>query len=351
MNKLLKLASDLRKDLVMPELPLVVGELGKWDWPLYVNNPNGTEPLNYNFRKILSFIPNSLCVSSEGLPRLSIEKDPHFSAEGQLILGKRYAKALLPSLHSVQASKPKYDDNTIVLYNTLEQSVRDSSFLSLVYDINQLESNVSSTKNKFMYVSDFMRYQEDSVFKKRDIQNILTAWSDGVIVGYSWNIKGMYSDEHGLDKNGKDYDLAYEILSNPDRETNKTLDWFLDMCDFYVIPVLKELNIPIVFSPLHEAKVEKYWWGKHIGAENYKKLYRLIVDYLRNNDVDNVIYSWSVNDMDYSYYPGDDYVDVFSIEGDKQNYDKGLEYKNTLNKLSEIFGNAIPSGKIVILTE
>lgn len=86
--KLQKLVADLREDLGDATLPFIVGELAHW-------RINGTsDAFNEMLRKIPEHIPYSYCVSSAELVPLINEKDPHFSADSQIILGRRYAEAV-----------------------------------------------------------------------------------------------------------------------------------------------------------------------------------------------------------------------------------------------------------------
>lgn len=85
--KLQKLVADLREDLGDEKLPFIVGELAQW-------RTNGTSgAFNEMLRKIPQHIPYSYCVSSDELVPLMNESDPHFSADSQIILGRRYAEA------------------------------------------------------------------------------------------------------------------------------------------------------------------------------------------------------------------------------------------------------------------
>lgn len=86
--------------------------------------------------------------------------------------------------------------------------------------------------------------------------------------------------------------------------------------------------IPIVYRPLHENNGSWFWWGAtHATSDEYKELYRYIVDYLTEvKDVRNVLFSYSPNGTfggDLSTYletyPGDDYVDVLGYDA----YDNG----------------------------
>lgn len=91
-QKLISLVKDLREDLNLPELPIVVGQISQWNW---TKREAGTVPFNQMIKKVSSFIPHSDWVSSKGLGWYKDEKDPHFNTEAQLLLGKRYAKKVL----------------------------------------------------------------------------------------------------------------------------------------------------------------------------------------------------------------------------------------------------------------
>lgn len=96
MGKLQKLISDLRTDLGMNELPVVVGQISRWDG--WTKRPEGTKAFNEMIKTVSDFIPNSDFVSSEGIKPYNDEFDPHFDTGGQLILGKRYAYKVIDLL-------------------------------------------------------------------------------------------------------------------------------------------------------------------------------------------------------------------------------------------------------------
>ena len=86
MAKLQKLVADLREDLGDTKLPVIVGEIAEW-------RVNGTsDAFNKMLRTVPRHIPYSYCVSSRELVPLINENDPHFSADSQIILGRRYAE-------------------------------------------------------------------------------------------------------------------------------------------------------------------------------------------------------------------------------------------------------------------
>lgn len=92
MNKLKKLASDFRKDLGNENIPFIAGEIGQWHQYASVFNPI--------INTISENIPLSDCVSSKGAERRSTLQDPHFSRDGELLLGKRYAEKVKKMIYN-----------------------------------------------------------------------------------------------------------------------------------------------------------------------------------------------------------------------------------------------------------
>ena len=94
-SQLSEFVKNLRKDLNVPNVPFIAGELS------YLRG-NGTGSTNFNnmIRNIASFIPNSDWVSTEGLSTIE-EDQTHFNRESQLILGERYADKILKLTYKI----------------------------------------------------------------------------------------------------------------------------------------------------------------------------------------------------------------------------------------------------------
>lgn len=82
-----RIMSDLRKALDTPDAVVVAGQIAQW--------MECHREFNERIRRIAEVLPNSTWVSSEGLGMLKERSDPHFSRDGQLILGERYAEKIL----------------------------------------------------------------------------------------------------------------------------------------------------------------------------------------------------------------------------------------------------------------
>lgn len=81
----------------------------------------------------------------------------------------------------------------------------------------------------------------------------------------------------------------------------------------YISILLKELrdqNVPVIWRPLHEAAGGWFWWGAK-GAAPCKKLYQLMFDRMvHHHGLNNLIWVWTREPNDDSWYPGDEYVDI-----------------------------------------
>lgn len=82
--RLATLIEDYRNDLDAPYLPLIAGELGKWN-PEFVH-------ISDKMALIPDSIPNAFLVTTQELDHID---DFHFDSESQRILGKRYAEKYL----------------------------------------------------------------------------------------------------------------------------------------------------------------------------------------------------------------------------------------------------------------
>lgn len=124
----------------------------------------------------------------------------------------------------------------------------------------------------------------------------------GEEVDASW-YKGFYT-------NATTFNIK-AALANPDSPEYRLL-----LRDIDVIAIeLKKLDqagIPVLWRPLHEAEGGWFWWGAQ-GAEPCKRLYRLLFDRLtKKHGLHNLIWVWNSASAD--WYPGDDVVDIMSID-------------------------------------
>ena len=117
---------------------------------------------------------------------------------------------------------------------------------------------------------------------------------------------------------------------------------------------------PVIFRPFHEFDGSWFWWGsKHCTPEEFKKLWRFTVSYLRDSlHVHNMLYAFSPDNRFLSEekflerYPGDEWVDMVGMD----NYgDMGRNGRYSLDtaalKLRIVSDYARKAGKLAAFTE
>ncbi|UPK45594.1 glycosyl hydrolase [Paenibacillus pabuli] len=168
---------------------------------------------------------------------------------------------------------------------------------------------------------DLMEYSPSRAQRGATSQEIrdAIAWhQQGGIVTLCWH---WNAPTHLIDEPGKEwwrgfytdattYDLA-SALAHPE-----SVEYTLLIQDIDAIAVhlqeLKDAGVPVLFRPLHEAEGGWFWWGAK-GAEPAKQLYRLMYERLvYTYKLGNLIWVW--NSEKPEWYPGDDVVDIVSVD-------------------------------------
>lgn len=158
------------------------------------------------------------------------------------------------------------------------------------------------------------------VYENRDTMKTALKWAketDGIVtLTFHW-----FSPIGGHDKSfyarNTDFD-AEKILveGTPERAA-----FYHDM-DVIAeeLQKFREADIPILWRPFHEADGEWFWWGAK-GAVVAMKLYRLMFDYFVNvKKLNNLLWVWNCAVAE--AYPGDDFVDIVSVDIYLQKYEK-----------------------------
>ena len=141
------------------------------------------------------------------------------------------------------------------------------------------------------------------------------AYENGSIVTFDFHQRSRSDGEIYFDRITTDTDrsLVYDIVN----DLNGARNWYLSEIDQVLEIINIDLDFPIIFRPLHEMNGNWFWWGTKTSNHTpslYIDLFRLTVDYMKER-TDNVLYAWSPNwEIEESYYPGDNYVDVVGID-------------------------------------
>jgi len=155
------------------------------------------------------------------------------------------------------------------------------------------------------------------------------------IVTISWHMDNPWTSELDDPKHTSTVgDIAELIVSSGEvaQRFNEELD--------ETVRFLKKLEgIPILWRPLHEMNGDWFWWSHVTGDSGFVKLWRHMHDHFKGEDLDNLIWVYSVDDnRPYNHdrwYPGSAYVDVIGID----NYgDTDLSKFNTLKSYGKLIG-------------
>lgn len=103
----------------------------------------------------------------------------------------------------------------------------------------------------------------------------------------------------------------------------KFLGWLDTLANFFnSLETPYGVKVPVLFRPWHEHTGSWFWWGQNLcTTEQYKALWKLTVDRLKEKGVTNVLYAYSpgteFNGDAEKYlerWPGDDIVDVIGFD-------------------------------------
>lgn len=159
-----------------------------------------------------------------------------------------------------------------------------------------------------------------------DISPVKSWWGQGGLVSCMWHWQVLAND--GCDytctpgTGSNETSINLDEINDPSSKTYQQLFKDMDQIAGY-LGKLQAAGIPVIWRPLHEAAGNTYefnggkawfWWGSK-GAEPFKKLWRLMYDRFTNkHHLNNLIWVWTAQTGDESWYPGDDVVDIIGID-------------------------------------
>lgn len=163
--------------------------------------------------------------------------------------------------------------------------------------------------------SDFHYYLEKSATEKSyHTEAVKWAYQLGYVITYDWHLSARGTNSYQFA--GSPPGLVNNIVA----DLNGDRAWFLGELDKVITIINNDLKVgndtvPIVFRPFHEMNGNWFWWGSAAtSAANYRALYALTVDYVKER-TKSVLFCWSPNlPLDFNYYPGDEYVDLVGLD-------------------------------------
>jgi mannan endo-1,4-beta-mannosidase len=182
---------------------------------------------------------------------------------------------------------------------------------------------------------------------------IKRGYDEGGVITISWHMNNPVSGGNAWDTTR----AVYAIL--PGGEKHEMYRTWLDAFAEFDGDLQTESGqpIPIIFRPFHENTGSWFWWGgAHVTAEEFVRLWRFTVDYLRGQKgLHNLLYAYSTDvfrDKEHylEHYPGVDYVDVLGYDDYQAlRTDEGVPLMTM--RLRELVEMAQEFGKLPALTE
>ncbi|MBN1764133.1 MAG: hypothetical protein JW860_02665 [Sedimentisphaerales bacterium] len=145
-------------------------------------------------------------------------------------------------------------------------------------------------------------------------------WADyggGMVsLSWHWNAPTDLIDEPGAEWWRGFYTFATTfdieaVLADPEGERYQLLIRDLDAIAVE-LEKFQDADLPVLWRPLHEASGGWFWWGAK-GPGPFIELWQLMYDrYVNYHGLHNLIWVYTVGDP--VWYPGNDYVDVASMD-------------------------------------
>lgn len=159
----------------------------------------------------------------------------------------------------------------------------------------------------------------DGIPFEKQRQYVKDVYARGGINTFSWHLNNpLFPEKTSWDK--ADSTIRH-LFADP--AALQRYDSWLDKIAVYFRTLTgpKGEPIPLIFRPFHEHTGSWFWWGRgHCTPEEYIRLWRHTVDYLRKEKgLHNLLIAYSTDRFtskeDYlERYPGDDYVDIVGFD-------------------------------------
>lgn len=165
----------------------------------------------------------------------------------------------------------------------------------------------------------------DGVPFDRIRQEIISQYDRGGVIALSWHLDNPLSKGTSWVADSlRDIETkTVESVLPGGKESRRFEAWLNVVCDFFnSLETPYGVKVPVIFRPWHEHTGSWFWWGKdHCSAAQYKQLWQITVDRLKEKKVTNVLLAYSPGtecDGDAAKYleryPGDDIIDILGLD-------------------------------------
>lgn len=165
----------------------------------------------------------------------------------------------------------------------------------------------------------------DGVDADRLRREIIRHFNCGGVVTLSWHCYNPLSGRHAWVADSL-LDVESQTVASilAEGETHdKFVSWLDRIADFLnSLETPQGVKVPVVFRPWHEHTGSWFWWGqKNCTTDEFKALWRMTVDRMRERGVVNALYAYSTGlesggnpEKFMERYPGDDYIDILGLD-------------------------------------
>jgi mannan endo-1,4-beta-mannosidase len=204
----------------------------------------------------------------------------------------------------------------------------------------------------------------DSVSFAQISDQIKVHYKRGGVITLSWHLNNPLTMQDRDPKGGWQSGTAWDVTSKdvvssilPGGKNHELFNtWLERLATFF--NGLKDENgtpIPFIFRPYHEHSGSFFWWGTNLCTDNeYASLWRYTVDFIRDKkNIHNILWAYNTDrvtslEQYLKGYPGDDVIDMLSLDM----YDRGVQFGPELdNALGFVTAEAVKRDKLTALSE
>jgi mannan endo-1,4-beta-mannosidase len=204
----------------------------------------------------------------------------------------------------------------------------------------------------------------DSVSFVQIAEQINAHYKRGGVITISWHLNNPLTMQIPDNKSRRQSGTAWDVSSKevvasilPGGKNNELFDTWLERLATFFIGLKDDKGspIPFIFRPYHEHSGSFFWWGTNICTDKeYASLWRYTVEFLRDKkNIHNILYAYNTDrvtslEQYMKGYPGDDVIDMLSLDM----YDRGEQFGGELdNALNFVIKEAISRNKLTALSE
>ena len=204
----------------------------------------------------------------------------------------------------------------------------------------------------------------DSVSFTQIAELIKVHYKRGGVITVSWHLNNPFTMQIKDSLSGWQHGTAWDVSSKevvssilPGGKNHELFNIWLERLSTFFIQLKDEngIAIPIIFRPYHEHSGSFFWWGTNLCTDQeYSSLWRYTVTFLRDKkNIHNILYAYNTDrvtslEQYMRGYPGDDIIDMLSLDM----YDRGEQFGGELdNALGFVTKEAIIRNKLTALSE